>query len=157
MNMMKNGFCYQTLLGKIVIIENGEAITSLSFEKALPDQVNHRETPLQKEAGQQVAQYLQGKRRSFDLPLCPQGTDFQQKVWKALQDIPYGEVCSYQQIARAIGNDKACRAVGGANNKNPIAIIIPCHRVIGANGSLVGYGGGLDIKQKLLTLENQMK
>ncbi len=156
MNRMKNGFCYQTPLGEIAIIENGEAITGLSFEKVLPDQVNHRETPLLKEASQQLAQYLQGKRRSFDLPLCPQGTVFQQKVWEALQDIPYGEVRSYQQIARAIGNAKACRAVGGANNKNPIAIIIPCHRVIGANGSLVGYGGGLDIKQKLLTLENQM-
>ncbi|WP_303866031.1 methylated-DNA--[protein]-cysteine S-methyltransferase [Acetobacterium wieringae] len=152
---MENGFCYQTPLGKIVITENGEAITGLSFEKVLPGQVNNQETPLLKEASHQLEQYLQGKRHSFDLPLCPQGTDFQQKVWKALRDIPYGAVCSYKDVALAIGNEKACRAVGGANNKNPIAIIIPCHRVIGANGSLVGYGCGLAIKKQLLELETR--
>ncbi|MEA4805667.1 methylated-DNA--[protein]-cysteine S-methyltransferase [Acetobacterium wieringae] len=154
---MENGFCYQTPLGKIVLTENGSAITRLIFSEALPEEVICRETPLLKKAIQELQEYFAGTRQSFDLPLQPEGTDFQQKVWKALQEIPYGEVCSYHQIARAIGNEKACRAVGGANNKNPISIIIPCHRVIGANGSLVGYGGGLDIKQKLLTLENQIK
>ena len=150
---MESGFCYQTQLGKIVLTENGTAITGLIFSESLPVGVNCRETPLIKRAYQELQEYLAGKRQSFDLPLSPKGTDFQQKVWKALQDIPYGAVCSYQDIARAIGNDKACRAVGGANNKNPISIIIPCHRVIGANGRLVGYGGGLHLKRKLLDLE----
>ena len=152
---MENGFIYQTPLGKIVIMENGYAITVVMFGVSLPEQVKVRETPLLKQANDQLHEYFIGQRKSFDLPLAPQGTAFQQKVWKALQDIPYGTVCSYQDIARAIGNAKACRAVGGANNKNPIAIIIPCHRVIGANGSLVGYGGGLEIKRQLLELEQQ--
>lgn len=150
---MENGFCYQTPLGKIVLTENGTAITRLIFNEVLPEGVNCMETPLLKKAFQELQEYLAGTRQSFDLPLSPRGTVFQQKVWKALQDIPYGVVCSYQDIARAIGNDKACRAVGGANNKNPISIIIPCHRVIGADGSLVGYGGGLQLKRKLLDLE----
>lgn len=150
---MENGFCYQTQLGKIVLTENGSAITRLIFSKVLPEAVNCRETPLLKKAVQELQEYLAGTRQRFDLPLQPEGTDFQQQVWKALQDIPYGAVCSYQDIARTIGNEKACRAVGGANNKNPISIIIPCHRVIGANGSLVGYGGGLQLKRKLLDLE----
>ena len=96
-----------------------------------------------------------GRRREFQLPLAPKGTEFQQKVWKALLDIPYGETRSYGEIARAIGNPKASRAVGMANNRNPIAIIIPCHRVIGSTGKLVGYGGGLDKKEFLLNLERQ--
>lgn len=147
------GFIYQTPLGKIVITENGQAITGLSFGASLPEEVDGWETPLLKQAKDQLQEYLAGQRKSFDLPLAPQGTAFQQKVWKALLDIPYGAVVSYQDVARAIGHAKACRAVGGANNKNPIAIIIPCHRVIGANGRLVGYGGGLEIKRQLLALE----
>ncbi|MDO9492332.1 methylated-DNA--[protein]-cysteine S-methyltransferase [Acetobacterium sp.] len=154
---MENGYCYQTQLGKIVLTENGTAITRLIFSESLPEGVSCRETPLLKCGHQEIIEYLDGKRRSFDLPLSPQGTDFQLKVWKALRDIPYGAVCSYKEIAQAIGNEKACRAVGGANNKNPISIIIPCHRVIGADGSLVGYGGGLEIKKQLLKLEKQLK
>lgn len=152
---MENGSCYQTPLGKMVITENGQAITGVMFGESLPEEVNARETPLLKQAYDQLQEYLAGQRKSFDLPLAPQGTAFQQKVWKALQDIPYGTVVSYQDVARAIGQAKACRAVGGANNKNPIVIIIPCHRVIGANGSLVGYGGGLEIKRQLLELEQR--
>lgn len=150
---MEYGFIYESPLGKIVLTENGSAITQLVFSEVLPEEVNCMETPLLKKAHQQLQEYFDGKRKRFDLPLQPKGTDFQQKVWQALQEIPYGAVCSYQDIARVIGNAKACRAVGGANNKNPIAIIIPCHRVIGANGSLVGYGGGLPLKRKLLELE----
>ena len=101
----------------------------------------------------QVEEYLSGERRVFDLPLKPEGTEFQRKVWNALLTIPYGETKSYKDIAVQIENPKGCRAVGMANNRNPIPIIIPCHRVIGANGSMVGYGGGLDIKVKLLELE----
>jgi methylated-DNA-[protein]-cysteine S-methyltransferase len=152
---MEKGFCYQTPLGKIVLIENGSAVTRLIFSEVLPEGVNCTETPLLKKAVLELQEYFAGTRKRFDLPFSPQGTDFQQKVWKALQDIPYGAVVSYKDIALAIGNEKACRAVGGANNKNPIAIIIPCHRVIGADGSLVGYGGGLEIKRRLLALEKQ--
>lgn len=154
---MEYGNIYETPLGKIIITENGEAITGLYFRETLPEGVYSRETPLIKRAYQELQEYLAGKRQGFDLPLSPQGTDFQQKVWKALQNIPYGAVCSYKEIARAIGNEKACRAVGGANNKNPISIIIPCHRVIGADGSLVGYGGGLELKKQLLELEKLAK
>ncbi len=89
------------------------------------------------------------------MPLAPKGTDFQKKVWQALCEIPYGETFSYKKVAQKIGNEKACRAVGMANNKNPIAIIVPCHRVIGENGKLVGYAGGLEVKKKLLVLESR--
>ncbi len=104
-------------------------------------------------AAQQLSEYFGGRRRAFDMPLAPEGTPFQQTVWKALRDIPYGETTSYGELARRIGNPKAVRAVGLANGSNPISIVIPCHRVIGSNGSLVGYGGGLPIKQALLALE----
>lgn len=101
----------------------------------------------------QLKEYLSGKRKNFDIEIEMIGTEFQKKVWKELLNIPYGETRSYKDIAIAIGNGKACRAVGNANNKNPIAIIVPCHRVIGSNGSMTGYAGGLDIKEKLLKIE----
>jgi methylated-DNA-[protein]-cysteine S-methyltransferase len=101
----------------------------------------------------QLTSYFAGKRRAFDIPLAPEGTPFQQQVWRALCDIPYGTTTSYAELARRIGNPKAVRAVGLANGSNPISIIIPCHRVIGSNGSLTGYGGGLPIKKALLDLE----
>jgi methylated-DNA-[protein]-cysteine S-methyltransferase len=113
------------------------------------------DSALGKEAVRQLEQYFAGKRKVFDLPLAPEGTEFQRKVWDALCGIPYGETRSYKQIAEVIANPKACRAVGMANNRNPISIVIPCHRVIGANGDLVGYGGGLDKKVWLLQLEEQ--
>lgn len=116
-----------------------------------------RETPLLKRAGTQLLEYLAGERKEFDLPLAFEGTEFQQAVWKALLTIPYGQTRSYGQIAASIGNPRACRAVGMANNRNPIAIFVPCHRVIGANGKLVGYGSGLDIKEKLLNLEKRFR
>ena len=105
----------------------------------------------------ELTEYFAGQRKSFDLPLEPKGTAFQQSVWRALCEIPYGETVSYGQIAERIGNKKACRAVGMANNRNPIAIIIPCHRVIGAGGKLTGYAGGLDKKEFLLELEAQRR
>jgi methylated-DNA-[protein]-cysteine S-methyltransferase len=101
----------------------------------------------------QLEEYFEGKRRAFDLPLAPQGTPFQQRVWRALLDIPYGETISYGELASRIGNKAASRAVGLANGSNPLPIVIPCHRVIGSNGKLTGYGGGLPIKQQLLSLE----
>ena len=101
----------------------------------------------------QLAEYFAGERSEFDLPLYPVGTDFQLRVWNALLDVPYGETVSYGEIAEAIGNPGGSRAVGAANGRNPISIVAPCHRIIGANGSLTGYGGGLDRKAWLLNLE----
>lgn len=108
-----------------------------------------------KDVIRQLRAYFAGKLEEFDLPLAPDGTDFQQKVWRRLCDIPYGETISYGQLAQRIGNPNASRAVGLANGSNPIPIIIPCHRVIGSNGKLTGYGGGLPIKEKLLALERR--
>jgi methylated-DNA-[protein]-cysteine S-methyltransferase len=104
-------------------------------------------------AAEQLGQYFAGRLRSFDLPLAPAGTEFQRRVWSALQAIPYGQTWSYGQLARQLGNASASRAVGLANGRNPIALVIPCHRVIGSDGSLTGYGGGLDRKRYLLQLE----
>ena len=106
-----------------------------------------------REAAKQLKDYFAGKRTRFDLKLAPEGTDFQRQVWKALRTIPYGKTISYGELAGKIGNPKAVRAVGGANGKNPIPIVIPCHRVIGADGSLTGFGGGLETKVALLALE----
>jgi len=111
--------------------------------------------PLGEKAKGQLEEYFAGKRTTFDLPLQAQGTDFQHSVWKALQQIPFGKTCSYGEIALKIGNPKAARAIGNANNKNPIAIVVPCHRVIGANNELTGYAGGLWRKEFLLNLENK--
>jgi methylated-DNA-[protein]-cysteine S-methyltransferase len=108
-----------------------------------------------KEVIRQLEEYFHGKLRDFDLPLALDGTDFQLLVWRNLQKIPYGETVSYGQLARRIGNPAASRAVGLANGSNPIPIIIPCHRVIGSNGDLTGFGGGLPVKKKLLALESR--
>ncbi len=104
----------------------------------------------------QLCEYLEGKRKTFDIPYKLEGTEFQKKVWHALCDIPYGQVRSYKDIAIAVGNPQACRAVGMANNKNPMTVIVPCHRVIGASGKLVGYAGGLEMKQYLLAMEARL-
>lgn len=155
---MKNIYFYDTPVGKIEIAENGRAITNIYFDKENDVQnAEVKETPLLKEAGKQIKEYFEGKRKVFDLPLEAKGTEFQERVWKALQEIPYGETRSYGQIAKNIGQPKAPRAVGMANNRNLISIIIPWHRVIGANGKLVGFGGGLDVKEYLLTLEKEYK
>lgn len=152
-----NVFYYETKLGKIGIAEESGSITHLFFDgENFPEKdYTENETPVLAETGKQLKEYLAGTRREFDLPLAPAGTAFMQKVWKALQEIPYGETRSYKEIAAAAGNVKACRAVGMANNRNPIAVIIPCHRVIGAGGDLVGYGGGLEKKIFLLELEKK--
>ena len=148
-------FFYDTELGRLGIRDNSQNITNLYFESEniYRDDVIIEESDLTILAYTQIREYLDGQRKVFDLPLHPNGTEFQIKVWKALTEIPYGETRSYKNIAISIGNEKACRAVGMANNKNPIPIIIPCHRVIGANKKLVGYAGGLDLKERLLDLE----
>lgn len=108
------------------------------------------------EAARQLEEYFGGRRKAFELPLDLRGTPFQQKVWSSLARIPYGEVRSYKQVAEDIGSPKAVRAVGGANNRNPLAIIIPCHRVIGTDGTMTGYGGGLHVKHTLLRHEGYL-
>ena len=133
--------------------ETGIKALSLPDKPKQPDISKASALPLLNEAKKQVLEYLEGSRKEFDLLLAPEGSVFQQKVWKALTLMPYGETRSYGEIAKLIGNPKACRAVGMANNKNPISLIIPCHRVIGSNGSLVGYGWGLELKAELLKLE----
>ncbi|WP_080797717.1 methylated-DNA--[protein]-cysteine S-methyltransferase [Arabiibacter massiliensis] len=147
-------FVYQTPLGRLTIASDGAAITAIAFgEEELPGE--RHATELTNRAANQLQEYLAGKRRAFDLPLAPAGTEFQKKVWAALADIPYGETRSYSDIAAAIGSPRACRAVGGANNRNPLPIVVPCHRVVGANGSLVGYASGTKIKAFLLDLERR--
>ena len=120
-----------------------------------PPKADERTTPVLKLARTQLEEYFAGKRRTFDVPLAPRGTGFQQIVWRALLAIGYGETWSYGQLARAIGRPAASRAVGAANGRNPLAIIVPCHRVIGANGTLTGYGGGLPAKKWLLQHEQK--
>lgn len=142
-------------VGKLTLISNGQALTGLEFENPrypLPKQPRGDDKIISA-TRRQLDQYFAGKLKSFDLPLAPQGTPFQQSVWRALLDIPYGVTRSYGEQAKAIGKPAAVRAVGLANGRNPIAVIIPCHRVIGANGSLTGYGGGMERKQQLLDLE----
>ena len=152
---MKKLFFYDTKIGKIGIAEENGAITNLYFSKTVADsKAILEETAVLKETNNQLQEYFAGKRKVFDLPLAPKGTEFQQKVWQALKEIPFGETRSYGEIAKRIGQPKASRAVGGANNRNPLPIFIPCHRVIGANGKLVGYAGGLEIKKVLLNVEN---
>lgn len=151
---MKYWEVLETDLVPFTLVCGENALLGLYFGEHEPEGALRKKTKLMEEASKQLKEYFSGERQVFDLPLCPEGTPFQKKVWEALKTIPYGETRTYQEIAVQIGNPKACRAVGGANNKNPISIIIPCHRVIGAGGSLVGYGGGLSLKEKLLRLEN---
>ncbi len=147
-------FSYETVLGVVTFVEEGGALLAVTTHRSYEGV--EQETALIKEAHQQLSEYLKGERKEFDLPLNPKGTDFQKRVWRALCDIPYGETRSYKQIAKAVGNSKAVRAVGMANNRNPITIVVPCHRVIGADGKLVGYGGGLEMKEFLLRLEKSL-
>lgn len=137
-------------IGEITVIADENYIKAVQFGKS---EYNNEKTPLISEAVNQLQEYFKGNRKVFTVPLKPDGTDFQRKVWKALTEIPYGQTTSYGKIAEKIGKSGGARAVGNANNKNPIAIMIPCHRVIGANGSLTGYAAGLDIKKQLLELE----
>ncbi len=143
-------FTMQSPIGLLTIEETDGAITALRFGG---ETVSPPPTPLLQRAAQQLTEYFAARRRRFDLPLRPQGTAFQQAAWSALCDIPYGQTRTYAQQAAAIGNPKACRAVGMANHRNPLPLFIPCHRVIGAGGKLTGYAGGLAVKRFLLELE----
>ena len=139
-----------TPLGPLYIREEDGAICAIAFTTR---ELCPPYTPLLAEAASQLTAYFDGTLQDFDLPLCLTGTDFQLRCWQALQTIPYVETISYSEQARRIGNPKAVRAVGGANHRNPISIVVPCHRVIGANGTLTGYGGGMDKKAWLLEHE----
>ena len=143
--------------GDIVLTANKEGLTALSFQQGssplIIDDSYIESAEKFLEVCKQLDEYFAGERNEFNLPLAPQGTPFQQKVWQALKTIKQGDTQSYLWIAKKINNEKAVRAVGAANGKNPIALIIPCHRVIGANGKLTGYAGGLGLKAKLLMHE----
>lgn len=142
---------YHSPLGDMELIYEEDAVTALRM--AEKKAVAEAPEGLALAVFQELDEYFQGKRKTFDIPLRTHGTAFQEKVWAALRAIPYGEVRSYKEVAEAIGHPKAYRAVGMANNANPIFIIVPCHRVIGSDGSLTGYGGGLPMKKALLSLE----
>lgn len=145
-------YCHSPI-GELTLAAEDRAITHLLFGHVSFPGAIEEETPLLKEACRQLEEYFACGRREFALPLKPPGTPFQEKVWQALLTIPYGETRTYQDIALLAGSPKAVRAVGSANHHNPISIFIPCHRVIGKNGSLTGYGGGLPAKRFLLELE----
>lgn len=143
-------------VGALTLVGAGDELVGLYFDgdaNGAPRAGWARDERRLRPAAVQLQEYFVGKRTRFDLPLAPRGTAFQKAVWAALLRIPFGETASYGDIARAIGKPAASRAIGGANHRNPIAIVIPCHRVIGADGSLTGYGGGLDHKRLLLQLE----
>jgi methylated-DNA-[protein]-cysteine S-methyltransferase len=161
-----NIFCYvESPIGRLILTSDGTALTGLYMNlyrnkpSKLPglgdDWIQNATIDPLPAAARQLKEYFAGKRREFDLPLRMEGTEFQQRVWRELTKIPFGETRSYGQLAKRIGNPNGSRAVGLANGRNPIAIIVPCHRVIGADGSLTGFGGGLDRKEWLLTHEGQ--
>lgn len=145
---------YKSPIGNLRIVVDENSLVALDFnedEKKQSDEHSYI-----KEVKSQLDEYFKGKRELFDLNIKINGTDFQNKVWNELTKIPYGETISYKELATRIGNDKACRAVGNANNKNKISIVIPCHRVVGSNKKLVGYAGGLEKKEWLINHENKV-
>lgn len=149
----------KTPVGNLKLVASAKGLVAVLWENDSSERVRlESSTPEENhlvlvEATKQLQQYFLGKRKSFSIPLDPQGTSFQRKVWSALLTIPYGETRSYSELARQIEKPKASRAVGAANGKNPLLIVIPCHRVIGASGKLVGFAGGLSAKEKLLAIE----
>ncbi|HST46788.1 methylated-DNA--[protein]-cysteine S-methyltransferase [Jatrophihabitans sp.] len=142
-------------LGPLLLTGDGEALTGLYTDQhgRLPTDLGHRADEEFAQARTQLQEYFAGERDTFDLPLNPRGTAFQQSVWQALREIRYGTTMSYREVAEEIGNPKAVRAVGSANSRNPISIIVPCHRVVGSDGKLVGYAGGFSAKRWLLDHE----
>jgi methylated-DNA-[protein]-cysteine S-methyltransferase len=150
---------FDSPIGPLLLMSDGQSLIGLHTDTdkfrpaAKPDWVRDASVPPLPEAARQLRAYFDGSLTDFDLPLAPQGTAFQRKVWRALCDIPFGETISYAQLAHRVGNPKASRAVGMANSRNPVSIIVPCHRVIGADGSLTGYAGGIERKRALLVHE----
>src|SRR5882724_10372224 len=148
-------------VGKLKLVANSKALVAVLWEQERPNRVKldtmnlDPQQPILIEAERQLSEYFAGKRIQFDLPLQPDGSEFQKKVWQALREIPFGQTRSYLDLAKAVGSSKAARAVGAANGKNPLSIIVPCHRVVGADGSLTGFAGGVETKAALLALENR--
>jgi methylated-DNA-[protein]-cysteine S-methyltransferase len=152
---------YESPLGRILLVENAASLRALSFVgqkyqfRPGPHWTEAPDSPLLARAGQQLREYFDGKRTEFDLPLALQGTEFQCRVWRGMAAIPAGATTTYRELAAAIGAAKSVRAVAAAVGRNPISIVLPCHRVIGSDGSLTGYAGGLDRKKALLDLESK--
>ena len=152
----------QSPVGPLLIGVSEEALVALEFDRGLPQKIGGRQIRWEESEArtravkQQLQEYFAGKRKKFAFPLDLRGTEFQMACWRALLDIPYGETRTYADIARAVDKPQGFRAVGMANNRNPIAIVVPCHRVIASDGTLCGYGGGLEIKRKLLELEGAL-
>ena len=150
---------YESPVGPLLLMSDGTSLTGLHTDNdkhrpaVRPDWIRDDNVPPFAQAKAQLRDYFDGRRSEFDLPLAPQGTEFQKTVWRELRNIPFGETISYAELARRIGRPTASRAVGHSNARNPISIIVPCHRVIGADNSLTGYAGGLDRKRALLALE----
>ncbi|MEE1312414.1 MAG: methylated-DNA--[protein]-cysteine S-methyltransferase [Lachnospiraceae bacterium] len=140
----------------LLIEAEEKAITRISSSLIPSTGAVNQKNLIIEQAIRELEEYFDGKRREFQVPVHLYGTDFQKNVWNALMKIPYGKVCTYKDIAKAVGNEKACRAVGMANHRNPVMIVVPCHRVIGSDGKLTGYAGGIDIKEYLLELEKRV-
>lgn len=147
-------YTYQTKIGPITIHESNNKITKILINEK--NSVNTEESNLTKQTIKEINEYLDHKRTDFTIPLDPQGTDHQIKVWNELKKIPYSETRTYKELATSLGNPNASRAIGSACGKNPIMIIVPCHRVIGTNGKLTGYAGGIGVKEKLIDLESKL-
>ncbi|MCW3847929.1 methylated-DNA--[protein]-cysteine S-methyltransferase [Sphingomonas sp. LB-2] len=157
-------YAYKTMnspVGELKLVASDKGLAAIIWEKDSPDRVKlgamaeDDDHPVLAEAARQIGEYFDGKRTAFDVPLDFRGTEFQKSVWEALLRIPFGETRSYAEIARAVGRPTAFRAVGAANGRNPISIIAPCHRVIGTNGALTGFAGGLEAKALLLGIEGR--
>lgn len=152
---MSQAIIYQdSPIGLLEICGEDEWITAVKFTESAKEEISP--SPVTEHCRTQLEEFFAGKRKEFDLPLMPEGTEFQRRVWEQLRQIPFGETISYLTLAKRLGDPKANRAVGLANGKNPVSIIIPCHRVIGANGKLIGYAGGLWRKKWLLNHENSL-
>jgi len=153
---MNNAICYyHSPVGWLQLVATDNAISAVSFVAKLGESAGN--SPVLDLCQQQLEAYFDGTLTKFSVPLRLEGTPFQQRVWEALQTIPFGVIWSYSELAQRVGNPKACRAVGGANHRNPIAILVPCHRVVGASGELTGYAGSLERKQALLAHEQRTR
>ena len=153
--MSQSQWCIDSPIGWLTLYEEDNCLTELRFGQPVPGEVPLCATSLMEEAQSQLNAYFAGNLRQFGLPLAPRGTAFQQRCWQALLEIPYGQTCTYGQQAAVVGNPRAVRAVGMANHRNPLPILIPCHRVIGKGNRLIGYAGGLIVKQFLLDMERK--
>ncbi|WP_297522920.1 methylated-DNA--[protein]-cysteine S-methyltransferase [uncultured Clostridium sp.] len=153
--MKEYKYIYNSKLGNLIIRATDKALLEISYYNLEDEILSQSKNKIIEDTINQLEEYFANKRKKFDLPIEFSGTEFQIKVWKNLLKVPYGETKSYKDIAKMIGNEKAVRAVGGANNKNKISIVVPCHRIVGQSGKLIGYAGGLDKKDLLLKLESK--